>query len=861
MLRLQIISFLFVSHLCSFSQVQEDFSDGDFTSNPSWTGSIHDFTITASGLLQSTNTATNSIFYLSTANHLSLMTQWDFLVRLNFNPSSVNYVDVFLTASDSDLTLTGTTGYFVRIGNTLDEVSLFRKDPGGIVKIIDGLDGVTNASDNLLRIRVTRTANNIFALFDDPTGTGNQYTKEGSIADSIYTSSSFFGILIHQSSSSFFAKHYLGMIQIQPWQPDTLPPSVKKLTVVSSSQLDVLFSETLEKNSAENPLHYNIDTSLPISAQVDPSNAALVHLLFRNHFPEGWSTLLLQEVSDQQGNVLGHASAGFYFYMPHRFNLLIDEIMADPSPPQGLPEAEYIEIKNTSDHTIDLWGWRLRSGTTTSAGFPADSIEADSLLIVTSTSNRNLFLAYGKTMGVSGFPSLNNDGDIVSLISSEGLNIHAVNYSASWFDVVKKTGGWSLEMMDTQNPCTGEKNWKPSTDSRGGSPGKTNPVNGINDDSSPPQLVRTYAADSLSLIAVFDEPLDSFSASRPENFLLSRSLTVSSAIPLAPLFSQVLVILSSPLQNKTDTLTVTHVKDCRGNEIAANNKAKAGISVDPLHLDIIINEILFNPRPGASDYIELFNRSNKIVDASQLYIANRVSGAVSSVQRLCASPFYIFPKEYMVLTTDASSLHKEYFVADASRILEMSSLPSFPDDSGAVVLTNAQGKIIDEVDYSDHWHFALLGQTEGISLERLVPDGPSQSSSNWHSAASTAGYGTPGYKNSQFHPPPDTQLEILLTPKIFSPDNDGIDDLETIYYQFDEPGWVVSISIFDASGRPVRRLVKNELAGIKGSWTWNGLDENNQQLRPGWYVICTQVFNLQGKTKTFTHAIALAKRL
>src|SRR5439155_26472148 len=126
-------------------QVAEDFSDGDWTQAPPWNGNTGDWTINAGKQLQSNNTVANSSYSISTSNSLATMARWDLYLRLNFNTSSANYVDIYVIASASDLSLPSTTGYFIRVGNTQDEIALYRKDPGGvIVKLIDGVDGLTN---------------------------------------------------------------------------------------------------------------------------------------------------------------------------------------------------------------------------------------------------------------------------------------------------------------------------------------------------------------------------------------------------------------------------------------------------------------------------------------------------------------------------------------------------------------------------------------------------------------------------------------------------------------------------------------------------------------------------------------------
>lgn len=546
-----------------------------------------------------------------------------------------------------------------------------------------------------------------------------------------------------------------------------------------------------------------------------------------------------------------------------RYDMVIDEIMADPSPQVLLPNAEYIELKNTSGHDLNLSGCRLRTASTTSGAFPSYILPADSFLIISSTTNAPLFTGYGRALGIPSFPSLLNEGTLLSLQSKEGIVIHAVNYTSGWYqNPVKQDGGWSLEMTDTHNPCAGVNNWKVSIDPQGGTPGRKNSVDGVNRDEAPPQLIRTYSPDSLTVVAVFNEPLDSLSASIKTNYSFNNNLLISSVTPQGPLFDMVTIRLVQPMQKKTVyNLIVSSVTDCKGNTIAAYNKARAGLTEEAIQGDLVINEILFDPRPGAYDYLEVYNNSNKIFDASHVYVANRnAAGEISSVKKLSEIPQTIFPGDYLVLTEDAISLQKEYLVKDPSTIVTLTTLPSFPDDKGFAVLTNMQGGIVDEVPYSSKWHFALIGNAEGVSLERIDPSDPSADAGNWHSAASTAGYGTPGYKNSQYGSGEVSGSTVDVSPKIFSPDNDGYDDIASVKYMVEERGYVANISIFNSNGLPVRYLVKNQTLGMNGYWNWDGLDDKQQQLPRGTYIIFTEIFNLQGKKKQFKNTIVLARK-
>ena len=140
------------------------------------------------------------------------------------------------------------------------------------------------------------------------------------------------------------------------------------------------------------------------------------------------------------------------------------------------------------------------------------------------------------------------------------------------------------------------------------------------------------------------------------------------------------------------------------------------------------------------------------------------------------------------MTEDADNLSLNYLVQNPEAVFVVSSLPSFPDDEGDVFLLNSQGAVIDEVKYKDDWHFALIDNAEGVSLERIDPDGLSQDAANWHSAASTAGYGTPLIKIPNINYYKAINATIEVTPKVFSPDNDGLDDIATIQYKIDRTG-------------------------------------------------------------------------
>lgn len=548
----------------------------------------------------------------------------------------------------------------------------------------------------------------------------------------------------------------------------------------------------------------------------------------------------------------------------NRYDVVLDEIMADPSPQVGLPNNEWIELKNTTATAINLQNWRIGDATGQSGPMPNFILKPDSLVIVCTSSAVAAMSAFGTTISVTSFPSLDNDGDQLLLKAANGKIIHAVSYTSAWYqNELKKDGGWTLEMIDTKSPCAGSSNWKACINTSGGTPGSINSVDAVNNDDAAPGLLRAYTTDNTTVILVYDEPVDSLSGATTANYTVDGGLSITGATAIAPLFDKVQLRLAAPMAaGIVYTITAANVKDCKGNIVSADNKVKVGLPSDAAAGEWVINEILFNPRPNAYDYIEFYNNSNKIFDASKLYIANRsATGAISSVKALSATPCYIFPGDHIVITENAASLQLNYLVKNSKNVLEVPAMPSFPDDEGDVITVNLQGNVVDEVKYKDDWHFKLIDNAEGVALERIDPAGPSQDENNWHSAASTAGFGTPTDKNSQYKLLSQADAVIDVSPKIFSPDNDGRDDIATIRYRVTGQGYVANITIFDAAGRSVKHLVQNATLGLTGNWNWDGLGDDGNKLPIGTYIIFTEFFNLQGKKEYFKTTITLARKL
>ena len=1136
-MRLSFTLFLLFALSVSQAQVIENFSDSDFTNNPAWTGDDTSFLVNASFELQSDGPQASSTLYLAAPNTLIDSTEWNFLVKLGFNPSSTNYVRVYLVSDQQNLK-GSLNGYFVQLGETgtaPDSIDIFRQTGITIEKVFTGTSGcMTGNSTNSVRLKITRSSTGEWNIFADCSG-GNNLSFEGQFFDNTHTATNYFGFHCRYSTASRYNLYFFDDVIIRNILPDTVKPVVANVSMVSATEIDILFFETVSTNSAQNISNYSINNSIgiPLSATVDANDDKLIHLVFATNFPNGQTNILsIQNVADLAGNMMLPANFSITYYLPQRgdivineilpdptpqvnlpndefvelknnkpfpvtlngwkfadaattitlptftipadsfaiicksavadsfiargfddillvglnslpslnnsnddltlydnsnniidfvsyalswygdalkddggwsleridpttacgegqnwrasldanggtpgkqnsvfgnfidvtaplavaleiilpdtlkiifsetidsttaanvnnyslsngmgnpaevivsknevrliftaeidssinytltiqniqdctgnintlqtlnievpvaakqFDVLITEIYADPEPSYGLPNAEYIELYNATNKTISLNGWKFSDNTST-ATLPNKNLLPQSYLILCSVNNIQEFSLLGDVLGVSSFPSLNNTGETL-IIKDELENIiHAVTYADSWYrDNLKKEGGFSLEMVDLNSPCSGADNWKASEASIGGTPGAENSVNGINPDSNSPTLDYVLVENDTQLILIFNEPLLQSTIVSTNQFSIQPNTVSVKSFSNSINLSEINITLIAPLQPKiVYTITVSGISDCSGNTIQTENIVSFGVAEYPDSGDVIINEVLFNPESFGSDFVELYNKSDKIIDLKNLLIVETdftKRDSVLEFVRITTRGFLLLPENFVALTADANYIKGNYFSPNTKNIINLSGIPNYPDQSGTVILMDTLLNKFDELAYEEKWHFALLDDKNGVSLERINYSRPTQDANNWQSAASTVGFATPAYKNSQYSDSENAGNTFWLNPESFSPDNDGYNDILNLHYQFKEPGWLANINIYDSGGRLISELVKNESLEAEGVLVWDGITDDGKKARIGIHIVWAEFFNPSGEVKRFKISCVVAGKI
>ena len=450
------------------------------------------------------------------------------------------------------------------------------------------------------------------------------------------------------------------------------------------------------------------------------------------------------------------------------------------------------------------------------------------------------------------------------LYNKSGVLISRVNFSSTWYhDPDKDNGGWSVEQIDPLNPCAGASNWTSSMDASGGTPGRINSVNGENN--VQPKVERVSMFSDYIVQLWFDQQMNPADLLETQHFLVEETGEHPQQTDINPIDGTYLELQFEHgfEQGLVYTLIIKGVANCVGTVIEADTRVQFGIPNDIAEGEILINEILFDPIAPGVDYVELYNNTDKTFDLNALMLGvikeSFPNPADTTLKEITAESRLFLPHTYVLLSTNSEIVGEQYG-CPTDNFVQMASFPSYPNAGGTAVLMGKDGTMVDAVYYSEKMHYPLLKVTKGVSLERVAFDQPSMDADNWHSAAESVHFGTPGYENSMMQSAEPSNDEISISPDIFSPDGDGYDDACFINYHFDEAGYTMNIYIFNVAGQLIRHLAKGELVGQEGCVLWNGLDNNGNKVPVGVYVVVTEVFNFDGKVKQFKNAVVVGTR-
>lgn len=845
---------LLVSVLCTCVSAQttaDDFSDGDLL-NPAWSGNLDKFTVTDGRLrLLDASQEDPAVLGLATpvvANASEL--SYSFLVDMDFAPSTSNFAAIELLQGggiEDELT----TGISLRIGGTSGSVDSLRAtfygDDGSEIGEISGPAGALGASPAIVRFRLIRRNAGDWTLEADYTG-GTNFSLQGQLSGAAIAPD-FFRLTCNYTSTRSDKFSFDDLEVISMAEADMVAPELSNATVIDERNIELLFNEPVDAAIMRAVSNYNLSAS-GVSVSNVAVNGGQVLLTLDADLPNGIDVdLTVLRAVDASGNEANNLQRTLRFVRvvrPSADNLRITEFMADPTPVVGLPNVEYVELFNSGDEALDLSGLMIGSGGSPVAIPATEPLPAGGYVVLTRVDEADAFRALGAQAIGFGLPTLTNGGDVITLVFGEET-IQEITYTIAWYnDTERNEGGYSIEYTGGADAgCSAS--WRASLDASGGTPGRANSVDGLTVDNTAPGISEVDLNDSGELTLVFDENLDAAQFD-PGLFSLDNGASVTGLTVV----DETTVVLTTTIEaGIIYTLTVLpDFSDCAGNFPAAALTFPLAIPGVPEAGDVVINELLFNPASGGSDYLELFNCSDKVFQIRDWVLENTLSTSTTSAERTVSVSRLFLPGDYLVLTANPDFVAENYLMVDTTLLVDQ-TLPSLPDDEGNISVI-AGGVVLDAFDYSDELHSGLLSNDDGVALERLRKTTATQDANNWFTAAQAENFGTPTRENSQAREliidREDDDVFSVVNPT-FSPDGDGDEELLELAYQTESPGFLARVRIFDAQGRLIRTLRRIELLGTDGTLNWDGSDDDGQRARAGLYVLYVELFNPNGETR------------
>ncbi|MFN0176797.1 MAG: lamin tail domain-containing protein [Saprospiraceae bacterium] len=865
-----ILSFLLFSAQTLSSQIIDDFSDGNFNQNPIWVGDTSNFKISNAGELQLNAIAAgqSAIFV---AGNMPDSNLWDFDVRMDFAPSNQNLVRIYLQIDQ--INLAAANGYYLEMGETgsLDAIRFFRQNGATKLHLATGQSGLAGNSPNL-HIRVKRTLSGDWTVEAAPVGAALQL--QFSLSETTWPGglNSIFGFQCVYTISNV-SKFYFDNVNIRPDLPDIQPPVLVSAQGDNITRVSAVFNEELDMVSAENPANYFINNGIgqPISALLS-GDLRTVILTLQNQLSTGNYTLQTSGIKDVLENESFIQTADFQFIkveVAEEFDILINEIMADPTPSRGLPEVEWVEIFNRSNKVFDLANFRFSDGSSGALPLPVYALQPNAYVVLVTNANLDTLQGAALHNNVLGFgissAALNNDGDVLTLSDAAGKIIDRVSYGGGCNASSADYEGVSRERINPTLPCLGMENWQPCSAQIGATLGFQNASYSTEPDLTPPILYFAYPESPSSILLTFSKGLDATTVQNPTTYQFSPSRGVASAQQLPDDRSRVRLTLSQPLEaGIIYALTLGNdLEDCSGNLAENTDTTYVGLPEKPDYQDIILNEILFNPVSGGARYLEYYNRSQKIFDWSDFFLADTTSTVAINQKRL------FLPGIYHVLSSDPSDIRNRHQNIYTGRVL-CQSLPSLDDISDLITLYWAGGGqsiTIDSFYYRRGMHNSLLSTSEqdGVALERIRIDEPTQTASNWTSASPliTGAAGTPTLPNSQSLPASNPSDHLITIPIArLSPDGDAHEDFLDIFYKLPKEGYAASLTIFDSDGNLIKNLVRQNLVGTEGVIRWDGDTDTGEGIkaRPGIHLLYFEIFSPDGDVRRVKKAVVVLGR-
>ncbi|GJQ21407.1 MAG: hypothetical protein HBSIN02_17620 [Bacteroidia bacterium] len=648
----------------------------------------------------------------------------------------------------------------------------------------------------------------------------------------------------------------LSSLRILPVHPTTLDPLAMFVTIRSSgllpaSEYSVDFFLDRDGNGRQSPNEHLASVRGPA---LMPNDSAEVSV-FIDPLPAGRARIFASLAFETDERPFNDTISIILPIGHPRGAVVVNEIMYAP----GGDEPEWVEVYNTTSADISVRDWRISDSR---IGVRALLTPSDIFLPPLShaiiAKDSSFFLVHDSVtvpVMTAGFSALNNTTpDAVVLFDERGVTMDSVWYEPSWGG----SGGRSLERIDVYGPSADRGNWRTSEDFQGSTPGRSNSVAIAEYDLTLYSLEVFRSTIAIQVLNSGRRSIEAFDV----------ALTMADGKEVALLRAETslprggIVLFTYEWTDSPPGTTVLYASILfEDDERPENNIDSVRFFREFKRGAMVINEIMFEPPAGVSEWVEIHNPGTRVVDVMGWRLADAPAPSGSQNTTTIQVPWSIPPGGYGVLAADSTILHQFPDLAvDALFIANRSGGLGLGNDGDSVILQDPAGTTIDSVAYLPSWHHRSIQDPRGRSLERVRPDLGSNDPRSWSTSAAPRG-GSPGARNSLYTPPNPSASTLSFSPNPFSPDGDGHEDFCIVRFSLPLGSSVIRVQIFDREGRNIRTLADGEPAGPVGELVWDGMESGSRRALIGPYIVILEALGSDGSRFSARGVVVVGAKL
>lgn len=692
------------------AQVFEQFNQNIDQLQNKWNCSDSSFWVNPKKQLQSHVSAKNrsEIYANLLLKQVGYNIMWSSYIAFDFNPSAQNQVRFYLYADSMNFTKSNHSLFlqFGGINGTDDAIELVQQSGTSKQILASSLTGFLKQNSSHFNFKCLIDSIGLLS-FEIDTTMNHSFIQLFQIAAPSMPKEFYTGYWFKFTSShvsSFIADNfYMGPIEnskqeLKLIESALLNDSVCKFTW--NRPIDTSFFES--KISSNSKLLY--------SFIFNDSNSSF-EIRFHGNFRQiSDFEFCFQNIYSKEGLSLADTCLHWVFYNPKTADIRFSELMVDPEPIIGLPNAEFIELYNSTNYSLNLEGMWV-SDTQNKAVLESYVLKPNKFVVLCATKDTALFQSF-PYLAVQALPSLNNDSDSLYLMGTHAEVIDQVAYNSSWYHLNPlPSGGRSLCLINVSSDCPAIENWQASTDSLGGSPGFAGSSWNLIKDSLHLSLVHFTAINSTQFLAVFNKRVQfiQFFAKGFQIVPFWQSNTQDSFI-----------FLFAPMQNKQE------IQIQINNTCACNHNCMDTFFVytyvpiqAALYNQLRFSELLFEPVTGTgiSAFVELYNASLNRINLKDYQLCNGLN--------CIALPAYeLYPDSFVAISKNELRGVKKQVILPKFFSLNLTD---------TLLIRSKSNQLIAYLPYSQNFYHDLYKQNQkSWSVECVNLQMPCLGEMNWH---------------------------------------------------------------------------------------------------------------------------------